>query len=66
MCTKLNEFGDSTKLYHENIRKKLYFSEKNQLFYCVYLTIEYGLLAALFCRVWLVTNDDIFKSHGFH
>ena len=43
MCTKLNEFNDSTKLYHENIRNKLYFSEKNQLFYCVYLTIEYGL-----------------------
>ncbi len=66
MCTKLNEFGDSTKLFYENIRKKPYFSEKNQLFYCVYLTIEYGLLAALFCRVWLIANDDVFKSHGFH
>lgn len=51
MCTKLNEFGDSTKLYHENIRKKPYFSEKNQLFYCVYLTIEYGLLFMILCRV---------------
>lgn len=51
MCTKLNEFGDSTKLYHENIRKKPYFSEKNQLFYCVYLTIEYGLLFMILCSV---------------
>lgn len=66
MCTKLNEFNDSTKLNNENIRKKLYFSEKNQLPYCVYSTIEYGLLAALFCRVWLIANDDVFKSHGFH
>lgn len=51
MCTKLNEFNDSTKLYHENIRNKLYFSEKNQLFYCVYLTIEYGLLFMILCSV---------------
>lgn len=66
MCTKLNEFGDSTKLYHENICNKLYLSEINHGLYCVYLAIEYGLLAALFCCVWLGTNDDILKSHGFH
>lgn len=66
MCTKLNEFGDSTKLNHENRRKKLYFSEKNQLLYCVYLAVECGLLAALFYCVWLGANDDVFKSHGFH
>lgn len=33
MCTKLNEFNDSTKLNNENMRKILYFSEKNQLFF---------------------------------
>ena len=66
MCTKLNEFNDSTKLNNQNIRKKLYFSEKNQLPYCVYSTIEYGLLIALFFCIWLIANDDILKSHGFH
>lgn len=66
MCTKLNEFGDSTKLYQENMRKILYFSEKNQLPYCVFSAIEHGLLTALFFCIWLIANDDIFKSHGFH
>lgn len=51
MCTKLNEFGDSTKLYHENIRNKLYLSEMNHGLYCVYLAIEYGLLFMILCRV---------------
>lgn len=66
MCTKLNEFGDSTKFNHENICKKLYFSEKNQSLNCLYLTVEYGLLTALFYCVWLIAYDDVFKSHGFH
>lgn len=51
MCTKLNEFGDSTKLYHENIRNKLYLSEINHGLYCVYLAIEYGFLFMILCRV---------------
>ena len=62
MCTKLNEFNDSTKLYHENIRKKLYtsilnlhwifnLSEMNHGLYCVYLAIEFGLLFMILCRV---------------
>lgn len=51
MFTKLNEFGDSTKLYHENIRKKLYLSEIKHGLYCVYLAIEYGLLFMILCRV---------------
>lgn len=32
MCTKLNEINDSTKLYHENIRNKLYTSKLNMGF----------------------------------
>lgn len=51
MCTKLNEFGDSTKLYHENIRNKLYHSEIKHGLYCVYLAIEYGLLFMILCSV---------------
>lgn len=51
MCTKLNEFGDSTKLNHKNIRNKLYLSEMNHGLYCVYLAIEFGLLFMILCRV---------------
>lgn len=56
MCTKLNEFGDSTKLYHENIRNKLYTS----ILDLQPLRNESWTLLCIFnYQVWIIVHDPL-------